>query len=168
MTTNKYVSAASYPLPGVLSPGIVFAIVGTYEKLAADADGAILRLGKIPSGAVPLYNKSNLSNDAIAGLTSVDVGIYKPLGNGGAVVDVNLFSAALDPHAGAARTAPAKAMQAHPLIEEDGLSVLALTNLVNMTTLTDEEFDVALTFTTGGANTGTITWELWFMIPQAG
>lgn len=168
MSTNKYLSTVTRPVPGIISPGNIFAIIGTYEKTAADTDGSILRLGKIPSGAIPIYNKSNLFNDAIAGLTAVDVGIYKTLANGGAVVDANLFSAALDPHAGNARTAPAKLMQTHPLIEEDGLTVLALTNLVNTTTLVDEEFDVALTLTTGGANTGTISYELFFMIPQSG
>lgn len=171
MATNRYVNATtalgSKVLPGLNEPGTLLTLVGTFEKTAADTDASVLRIGKIPANAVPLYHTSRLHLDAIAGLTSVDLGVYKPLGIGGAEVDKNLLSAALDLHLGAAIGSSAAAFQTHPAIEEFGLTLKALVEAVNASTTYDEEYDLAFTFNTGGANVGTISWSLQFMIPQA-
>lgn len=172
MATNKYVNATreagGRTMPGQVVPGRVLRLVGTYEKTAADTNASILRIGTVPANAVPLYQSSQINNDALAGATVVDVGIYEVSDgpNDGVVVDADLFSSNLDIAAGNALASPVKAFQTHPTIEEFGLTILALTNAVNATTRADEAFDIALTGDTFGVATGTIAWDLSFLVPQ--
>lgn len=173
MATNIYVNtnreAGSKDVAGAVFPGQVLCLQGTYEKTASDNDTSVLRLGKVPSNAVPMYHKSFINNDALTGATDIDIGIYKPNNDttDGAVVDKDLLSDGLNIAAGNALASPAKAFQTQPAIDKFGTTLLALTNAVNGTTLVDEEFDIAITGNTFGTATGTISWELYFLLPQA-
>lgn len=173
MATNKYVNtnreAGSKDIAGAVFPGQVLCLQGTYEKTASDNDTSVLRVGKVPANAVPLYHNSFINNDALAGATDIDIGIYKPNEDtiDGAVVDKDLLSDGLDISAGNALSSPAKAFQTHPAIDEFGDSIKTLAETALATTLYDEEFDVAITGNTFGTATGTISWELYFLLPQA-
>lgn len=173
MATDVYVNtnreAGSKDIAGAVFPGQILALVGTYEKTAADNDTSVLRLGKVPANAVPLYGISTLNNDALTGATDVDLGIYKP-NNGttdGAVVDKDLLSDGLNIASGNALASPAQAFQTHPAIDEFGDSIKTLAETALATTLYDEEYDIALTGNTFGTATGTISWKLYFLLPQA-
>lgn len=159
MTTNQ--EAKTKGLPGDAFPGRVLALTGTYEKTAADTDGSVLRFGSVPANAIPLSH-SFLGFDAIAGLTDVDVGVYKQ-GDNAAVVDKDCLSDGLDPHAGAALGSEIRAFQAVG-IDELGQSLRTLAG--GAVDDGNDYYDVAFTFNTGGANTGTISWELYFLLPQ--
>jgi hypothetical protein len=170
MATDKYLNSTLDAGGRVLTPkgfpAHKMVLTGTYEKTAADTDTSILRVGKVPANAIPDYHSSLINNDALAGATDVDIGIYKA--DKGAVVDKDLLSDGLNIAAGNALTSPIKAFQTHPAIDEFGLTLLELTNLTNTTTRTDQEFDIALTGNTFGTATGTITWRLEFIVPQMG
>ena len=174
MATNKFTNATlesgSKVMPGKGAPGRVLTLNGTYEKTAADNDTSILRLGRVPSNAIPLYHKSKINNDALTGATDIDIGIYKPSslsGVDGAVIDKDLLSDGLNIAAGNALASPIAAFQTHPNIEEFGLTLKELVNVVNAS-LNDvsEEYDIAITGNTFGTATGTIAWALSFLLPQ--
>lgn len=172
MATNKYVNstreAGGRTMPGQVFPGRVLRLQGTYEKTAADNDTSVLRLGTVPSNAIPLYHASKLNNDALTGATDIDIGLYEVSDgtNDGAVVDKDLLSDGLNIAAGNALASPIAAFQTHPTIEEFAKNLLTLTNDVNTTTRVDEAFDIAITGNTFGTATGTITWDLSFLVPQ--
>jgi hypothetical protein len=169
MPTNKYVNtsqaAGAKVLPGVGFPGQVLVLAGTYEKTASDNDASVLRLGKVPSNARPLVTLSRYANDALTGATDIDIGLYKP-GANGAVVDKDCLSDGLNIASGAALGSEARAFQAVG-IEEWNRTLKQIVESDGSTTIGDEEFDVAITGNTFGTAAGTISWELYFLIPQA-
>jgi hypothetical protein len=67
---------------------------GTVEVAAADSDGSVYRLVRVPSNC--RVSELTLANDAITAGTSFDVGIYKTARDGGAVVSAALFASAVD------------------------------------------------------------------------
>lgn len=169
MATNKYVNtnqeAGSKAMGGASFPGQILALTGTYEKTALDTDGSVLRLGTVPANAIPMSH-SFMAFEAIAGLTDVDVGTYAQ-SNGavdGVVADKDCLSDGLDPHAGAALGTEIRAFQAVG-IDELGQDLRTLSG--GSVGDGKDFYDVALTLNTGGANTGTIAWELYFLLPQS-
>jgi hypothetical protein len=141
--------------------------MGTYEKTASDNDASVLRLGKVPSNARPLPTLSKLANDALTGATDVDVGLYKPntAGTTGAVVDKDCLSDGLDIASGAALGSERRAFQALG-IDEWNRTLKEIVEADNSSTTGDEEYDVAITGNTFGTAAGTISWELYFLVPQ--
>lgn len=170
MATNKYVNttlaAGSKVLAGAGFPGPVMVLLGTYEKTAADTDTSVLRLGKVPRTAIPLYHSARLNNDALAGATDIDVGLYKSLAGGGDVVDKDILTDGIDIAAGNALASPVAAFQAVAL-EKFGLNLGELVDLASGTTSYDQEYDLAITGNTFGVALGTISWSLAFLLPQA-
>lgn len=165
MATDKYVNtnlaAGQKVLPGVGGGGRILVLQGTYEKTASDNDTSVLRLGKAPANAIPLVTLSKIGNDALTGATDVDIGTYKP-GAGGAVVDKDCLSDGLNIASGNALGSEARAMQAVGLDEfGDDLRTLSAESVGD-----SEEYDIALTGNTFGTATGTISWELYFLVPQ--
>lgn len=79
-----------------LSQGKLYSSVATVEIAAADDDGSVYRMMSVHS-SWRLMN-IRLANDAIAGLTSLDIGLYQTAKNGAAVVDKDAYLAALDAH----------------------------------------------------------------------
>lgn len=169
MATNKYVNtlqeAGSKTMAGAAFPGQVLCLTGTYEKTAADNDTSVLRLGTVPATAIPLSH-SYLANDALTGATDIDVGVYAQ-SNGavdGAVADKDCLSDGLDIASGAALGSERRAFQA-VAIDELGHD---LRTLAGGTVGDGNDFyDVALTGNTFGTATGTISWELYFLLPQS-
>lgn len=169
MPTNKYtnanLAAGNKERAGAVAPGRLLRLQGTYEKTAADNDGSVLRLGRVPANAIPLYQNSFLNNDALTGATNVDVGLYKP-GVAGAAVDKDLLTAGISIASAAALASPIRAFQTRPTIEDWGRSLKELVELVNSITTFDEEYDIAITGNTFGTAVGTISWDLTFLVPQ--
>lgn len=169
MSTNIYVNttreAGGKAMAGAGFPGQVLKLVGTYEKTAADNDGSVLRLGTVPANAIPL-SQSFLGNDALTGATDVDVGVYKQ-SNGtidGAVVDKDCLSDGLNIAAGNALGSEIRAFQAVALDEfGQDLRTLAGGSVGDG----NDFYDIALTGNTFGTATGTISWELSFLLPQS-
>ncbi len=171
MATNKYVStlqaAGSKTMAGAAFPGQILALIGTYEKTAADNDTSVLRLGTVPANAIPMPQVSFLNNDALAGATDVDLGTYAPLaadGTGGAVADKDCLADGLDIAAGNALASPAKAFQALA-IDEFGQDLRALSG--DAIGDGNEFYDIAITGNTFGTAAATISWALYFLLPQS-
>lgn len=171
MSTNKYVNttlaAGGKVLPGAGGAGRLLVLSGTYEKTSSDNDASVLRLGKIPANARPLVTLSKLANDALTGATDIDVGLYKPMSGGvaGAVVDKDCLSDGLNIAAGAALGSEIRAFQAVG-IDEWNRTLKEIVEADGSITTYDEEYDVALTGNTFGTAAGTISWELYFLVPQ--
>lgn len=169
MATNKYVNttreAGGKAMGGAGFPGQVLTLVGTYEKEAADNDTSVLRLGTVPATAIPLSH-SFIGNDALSGATDVDIGVYKQSSDtvDGAVVDKDCLSDGLNIAAGNALGSEIRAFQAVGL-DEFGQD---LRTLAGGTVGDGNDFyDVAITGNTFGTATGTISWELNFLLPQS-
>lgn len=169
MATNKYVNtdlaAGKKVAAGAGFGGKIICLSGTYEKTASDNDTSVLRLGKVPINAKPLVTLSKLANDALTGATDVDVGLYK-CGANGAVIDKDCLSDGLNIASGAALGSEIRAFQAVG-IDEQNRTLKDIVESDGSTTIYDEEADVALTGNTFGTAAGTITWELYFLVPQA-
>jgi hypothetical protein len=169
MATNKYVNATQEAggkaMGGASFPGQVLTLVGTYEKAAGDNDTSVLRLGTVPATAIPLPH-SFIGNDALAGATDVDIGVYKQ-SNGpvdGAVVDKDCLSDGLDIAAGNALGSEIRAFQAVALDEfGQDLRTLAGGSVGDG----NDFYDIAITGNTFGVAAGTISWELNFLLPQS-
>lgn len=165
MATDKYVNtnqeAGVKTMAGAAFPGQVLSLVGTYEKTAADNDTSVLRVGTVPATAIPLVTLSKSGNDALAGATDVDIGTYKV---DGAVVDKDCLSDGLDINAGAALGSERRAFQAVGL-DEFGQDLRTLSG--GSVGDGNDFYDIAFTGNTFGTATGTISWELYFLLPQS-
>jgi hypothetical protein len=168
MATNKYTNttqaAGSKTMAGAAFPGQVLVLQGTYDKTALDNDTSILRLGQVPANAIPLPHLSKLNNAALAGATDIDVGVYRPLNDGGAVVNKEILGNGLNISAGNALASPAAAFPAIAI----GQFGTDIRTLVGGSVGDGKDFyDVALTGNTFGTAAGTITWSLAFLLPQS-
>ena len=68
--------------------------VATVEVAAADDDGSVYRMCRVPSGA--RISHILVANDAITAGTAYDFGVYRTAADGGAAVDDDLFMSAVD------------------------------------------------------------------------
>lgn len=125
-------------------------VLFSYEKTAADTDASVQRVARISPFAKILSIK--LGCDAIAGLTDVDIGLYKPLEVGGAVINKDCFKDGLDPHAGLSTLTEEYA----PALADVGKEAYLIGSIAAADVDKYGAFDVALTFNTGGTATGTI------------
>lgn len=125
----------------------------TAEVAAADDDGSVYRLLRLPSSAC--LKELNLLNDAIAGGTDYDVGVYRTADDGGAVVNANIFCDAID--VTVARTLPLNA------VFEGGLDIInADTRLWELLGLTEDphvDYDICITANTVGTAAGSVGLE---------
>jgi len=161
MATNLYVNAdliagklaASANLAGQQN----YSAVITYSKTASDNDTSVLRFVKaIPANAI--IRDVRILNAAISGCTAVAVGFYavqKADGTGGAIVGSgNQLAAALDLSSARASGAEGSAVTAVSQANR-AKRVYELAGHTEVTKL--DAYDLALTLTTGGTNTGVIT-----------
>jgi hypothetical protein len=138
-------------------------IMGSFAVAAADDDGSVYRLDRLPADAI--ITKAEICNPAITGATSYDLGFYevKNLVTGtGAAVDKDVLMAAVDISAGKTRVAP-----------QNGLSAVAIGDLgkriyellgktrANMSA----EYDLAITANTVGSAAGTIEYRIEYAYP---
>jgi len=162
---NKYVdalTAADKLTSAAFSEGAkLVCIVSTFEVAAADDDASVFRVAKIVnSDLIPV--KFELYNDAIAGATDYEVGLYEPTVDGvlGAAIDIDVFLGTTDINAGNARGSPVDALGAVNLSD-------AQKRIYELAgdTISDKKigYDIAVTANTIGSAAGTITLIMWFV-----
>lgn len=131
----------------------------TFETEAADAAGDIKALFRVGAHEIPVAMR--ILNDAIAGATSVHVGLYR---SNGVVVDADALAVALDISAGSPITAPANGLSALGIEEVKVKSFFDIANDVVagdvIGNLPDDSYWVALTLVSEVTAAGTITVEL--------
>ena len=113
---NAYVLSTTTPTQ--VKGGKVIAIAGNFETLVADDAASIYRLCRVPANAVIL--SIDINDDAVAGATDMDIGLYDTLEQGGAVKDVDVFMDGTNLSGGAALGS-----------EVSGLSNLAIDEIGN-------------------------------------
>lgn len=136
--------------------------VGTIPIAAADDDGSVYRIDRIPSDAIILQAK--LASTAITGGTDYDLGFYEvssPIA-AGAAVDKDVLMDGTSFASGFARGS-----------ETNGLAAVAVGDLgkkiyelLGKTMATKKpQYDLALTANTIGTVTGTIEYQIEYAIP---
>lgn len=126
----------------------------TAEVAAGDDDTSVYRMIRLPSNAV--IKELNILNDAIAGGTAYDLGVYQTNENGGAVVNVDVFSS--DISMVTARTLPLNAMyeSAEVAIENGGKR---LWEVLGLSADPNRQYDLCFTGDTVGTGAGTLYLE---------
>lgn len=137
--------------PSWIQAGSPVVSVGTVEIAAADDDGSVYRLVRVPSGA--RIHKIEFVSDAITGGTDFNLGVYKPAAVGsGVVVSESLFGDALDFSSG--NTIPVETT-----FDQVDLANIEkrLWELLGLSSDPHTEYDIALTATTVGTGAGTVS-----------
>lgn len=129
-------------------------IAWNFEVAAADDNGSIYRLGRIPANAIPIL--SHVYSDALTSGTDWDLGLYKP-GVGGAVVEVDIFADGLDPASGEAITAPLNGLTNLGGADPVGSFGKTLWQLLALTKPNRQDYDLAWTANVVGSAAGTMS-----------
>lgn len=162
---NKWVDAAveagKRGAAGKVVGGRVVTIAGTFEIAAADDNGSIYKLAKLPANAVPV--KCEINNDAITVGTDYDLGLYK---EDGTEADKDILADGLDMSAAAAMGS-----------EKNGLANLGgvdpLTAIgkrlwellgVSIASKGDEGYILAFTANTVGSSAGTVSYRFSYIL----
>jgi hypothetical protein len=129
----------------------------SFEVAAADSDGSVYRFARISPMAI--VKSIMMISDAIAGMTDLEIGFYKPLELGGTVIDQDCLKGSVDLNAGLA----ALTEEYVPTIADVGKRAYELAGL----TAYEEygAFDVAVTLNTAGSAAGTISGFLTIIEP---
>jgi hypothetical protein len=154
------VAAGKKGNPAIVSGGKLLCIAGTFEFAAADDNGSIYKLAKLPANAIPV--KFDLINDATAGATDIDAGLYK---ENGVVADKDLLLDGGDLSAGHAITAPLDGLT--NLGGADPIAAVGkkLWELLGLTVDTKETaYDLALTANAAASAAGTVSYRLWYIL----
>jgi len=132
-------------------------ICTTFEVAAADDNASVYRLfPNIPSGAV--MHSLRLACDAIANATDYDMGLYRPLSEGGAVVDKDILADGMDISAGYSRILALDALVSVDLADVNKkLYELSIGGTPYTVANAPPFFDICLTANTVGTAAGTIT-----------
>lgn len=156
VTDNVESKAADTCIAARSTGSLVRTVMANFEVAAADDNGSIYRLFKIPGTAI--VTSLRVANDAIAGLTDPQIGIYKPQELGGAVIDVDCLMESVDLNAGAAMTE-----RLVTAIANRGKDVLSLSGVADADKNKYGSVDVALTTPAGVTAAGTIAVELTYV-----
>jgi hypothetical protein len=114
---------------------------------------------RIPSNALPL--RIEVLNDAIAGGTDYDIGLYQTLGKGAAVADADLFASGIDMTA--ARTLPLDALFESAVVGIEEIEE-RLWQLLDQSADTSRDYDVCFTANTVGTAAGTLSLRMYWTI----
>jgi hypothetical protein len=136
--------------------GVTVSVPFSFELAAADDNASIYRFASIPANAILISLK--LLSDATAGISDAQFGIYKPLAQGGAVIDVDCLMASTDITAGKAVLTEVFV----PSIADVGKPVATLAAVTDINELGN--VDVALTTPTGPTAAGTISGVLQYVL----
>lgn len=133
------------------SAGRVFTAKSVATVSATQASGDIIRMVRVPSNARIDAVLLTTGDATTAG--AIDIGVYQTAGNGGAVVDADLFASAL-------------ALTGGPFTRSDQTfesgqytyaeSCLPLWQVLGLSADSNREYDIAATVTTTGDGMGTV------------
>jgi len=129
-------------------------IAWRFATAAADDDGSVYRVGRIPANAIPIMG--SLFANALTGSTDWDLGLYKP-GVGGAVVDKDLLADGLDPASGEAITAPLNCLTNLGGADPEAAFGKTLWELLGLTKPNRQDYDLAWTANTVGSGADTLS-----------
>lgn len=132
----------------------VKAIGFRFDTAAADDDGSVYRVGRIPANAIPLYGR--VFCNAITSGTDWDFGLYKP-GVGGAVVDKDLLADGLDIASGEAITAGLDLLTNLGGADPEAAFGKTLWELLGLSVMGAPSYDLAWTANTVGSAADTIS-----------
>jgi hypothetical protein len=153
--THNASSEAVNVTKGVLfTGGIVKAIPFSFEVAAADSDGSVYRIGQIPVNARIL--NVQYFNDAIAGATDYEIGVYRPLEVGGAVAELDIVLGSTDINAGSAVL-----VNVPTLVANMGKKLWQVVGASAQPTY--QVYDLAITGNTVGTAAGTIGGIVWYV-----
>lgn len=158
--SNAITNADATPLvksARTLTRAPLFAATATVEVAAADSDGSVFRMVRLPSNAV-VY-KIDVLNDAITSGTDYDFGLYKTAADGGAVVDADAFASAVD--LSSARVAPLDIT--HEALNIDKVEK-RLFEVATLTTDPNILYDLCFTANTVGSAAGTISVVVYYSV----
>ena len=94
VTQNASSVAADKDVAARFGGAVAKRILFSFEKVAADTDTSVWRVGRISPQAK--ISRIYLANDALSGFTSLGIGFYKPLELGGAVIHATCLKSALN------------------------------------------------------------------------
>jgi len=123
----------------------------SFEKAATDINASIWRIGRLSPFAKIVGIK--LACDAIASLTDLDIGFYKPKESDGAVIDKDCLKDGLDPHAGISTLTDEYAPDPSA-VGKEAWQIAGVSSAAEAAKY--GAFDVALTGNTAGTDTGSI------------
>jgi len=126
--------------------------VATVEVAAADDDTSVFRLFRAHTSW--RISEILLYNDALTGGTSFDLGAHKTAKDGGAVIDVDAFGAAIDLSSARTTAGPLNALT--EAMNIDKIEKM-LWEVLGLTSDPDIEVDITLTANTIGSGAGTIS-----------
>ncbi len=135
----------------------------TAAVLAADDDTSVYRFFRVRSDAI--ITSIEVYNDAITSGTDYDFGVYQTAGNGGAVVDADLFADGVD--MSSARVTPLQVRfndTATAKIEE---FTKPLWQLLGLSADPKRDYDLCWTANTVGSAAGDITTKIEMYLPGA-
>lgn len=136
--------------------GAMLRLKQAYVAKGAETDGSTWRFFRIPSNA--LISSLHYSNTAIAGFTSITIGLYDTAAAGGAAVSAALFGTAVDMHTAVGWTDATFLVTTQDLIEKRVWELLSLSADPN------KHYDVVLTGTTAGTNTGKLAMKISYTV----
>ena len=139
--------------PSYLAGGPLRMSVGTVEVAAADDNGSVYRLVRLPSNAV-IYRLESM-NDAITAGTAYDIGLYQTAVNGGLAADDDVFATAID--MSFERDLPFDAM--FEVLNIDKVEK-RLWELLGLSSDPMTEYDVCYTADTVGSAAGTLSMRI--------
>lgn len=163
---NKYVDAelvaGNRANPSRTTPGSIWGTIVTFETEAANDDGSVFRLLKgLNPDLIPL--EIEIINDAITGMTDVDLGLYETTGEDGVdgpEVDKDVFLAGADIASGNAAGSPQEGLANVDLADRQK----KIYELAGHTLGTRKpQYDIALTANTMGSGAATITVKFLFL-----
>ncbi len=131
--------------------GVVRQIPFSFEKAADDIDASVWRVGRISPYAI--IRSVVFACDAIASLTEIDIGFYKPKETGGDAIDKDCLKDGLDPHAGIA----ALTEEYVPDPANVGKEAYLIAGLTAAEAIKYGAFDIAITGNTAGTDIGSIS-----------
>lgn len=133
-----------------IAGGPKFVALGTVEVAAADDDGSVYRLVRVPSNAV--LTSVVVFNDAITGGTAYHVGFYQTAGNGGAVAEVDIIATSVN-------LTTASTVGVEVLFEDLNIADIGkrVWEVIGLTSDPQRHYDLALNGATVGTAAGTIS-----------
>lgn len=145
----------------ILTKAVVYRLVGTYEKLASNTNNDYILLHRVHRDWSVLSIK--LNNDALTGLTDVNIGLVAdaPVGDGVTDVDENVYTDAID-----MSSALAWAEQAYEArdIAKVGQYVWQDAGAATRDDAA-EHYRIALHLQAASTATGTISWDITVLAP---
>lgn len=145
--------AANKKASALLSTGAQeIVMIESFEVATADDNNSVYRVFKnVNPHYVPI--RLDISCDAITGMSDVNVGLYKSLDQGGAVIDDNCFGDAIDLSSAVTRTVPKDGLVSVNLADAEK----PIYELAGDTLATKElGYDICLTAIAAASTDGTV------------